>query len=30
MNLECGFLMEGNAVAPIAVLVDALLAVFKE
>jgi phosphatidylserine/phosphatidylglycerophosphate/cardiolipin synthase-like enzyme len=30
MNLECGFLMEGDAVAPVAVLVDALLAVFKE
>jgi phosphatidylserine/phosphatidylglycerophosphate/cardiolipin synthase-like enzyme len=29
-NLECGFLMEGDAVAPVAVLVDALLAVFKE
>ncbi|WP_027554924.1 phospholipase D-like domain-containing protein [Bradyrhizobium sp. Cp5.3] len=29
-NLECGFLMEGDAVAPVAVLVDALLAVFAE
>jgi phosphatidylserine/phosphatidylglycerophosphate/cardiolipin synthase-like enzyme len=29
MNLECGFLMEGDAVAPVAVLVDALLAVFN-
>jgi phosphatidylserine/phosphatidylglycerophosphate/cardiolipin synthase-like enzyme len=29
-NLECGFLMEGDAVAPVAVLVDALLAVFNE
>jgi len=27
-NLECGFLMEGDAVAPVAVLVEALLAVF--
>jgi phosphatidylserine/phosphatidylglycerophosphate/cardiolipin synthase-like enzyme len=27
-NLECGFLMEGDAVAPVAVLVDALLGVF--
>ena len=29
MNLECGFLMEGEAVAPVAVLVDALLGVFS-
>jgi hypothetical protein len=29
MNLECGFLMEGDAVVPVAVLVDALLAVFN-
>jgi phosphatidylserine/phosphatidylglycerophosphate/cardiolipin synthase-like enzyme len=28
-NLECGFLMEGDAVAPVAVLVDALLGVFS-
>ena len=27
-NLECGFLMEGNAVVPVTVLVDALLNVF--
>lgn len=27
-NLECGFLMEGDAVAPVAVLVEALLNVF--
>jgi phosphatidylserine/phosphatidylglycerophosphate/cardiolipin synthase-like enzyme len=27
-NLECGFLLEGDAVAPVAVVVDALLAVF--
>jgi phosphatidylserine/phosphatidylglycerophosphate/cardiolipin synthase-like enzyme len=27
-NLECGFLMEGDAVAPVSVLVDALLRVF--
>ncbi|HEY1745729.1 MAG TPA: phospholipase D-like domain-containing protein [Xanthobacteraceae bacterium] len=27
-NLECGFLMEGDAVAPVSVLVDALLGVF--
>jgi hypothetical protein len=25
MNLECGFLLEGDAVAPVAVMVDALL-----
>jgi phosphatidylserine/phosphatidylglycerophosphate/cardiolipin synthase-like enzyme len=29
-NLECGFLMEGDAVAPVAVLVEALLSVFAE
>ncbi|UWU76210.1 phospholipase D-like domain-containing protein [Bradyrhizobium huanghuaihaiense] len=29
MNLECGFLIEGNAVAPVAVLVEALLNVFS-
>jgi phosphatidylserine/phosphatidylglycerophosphate/cardiolipin synthase-like enzyme len=28
-NLECGFLMEGDAVVPVAVLVDALLGVFS-
>lgn len=28
MNLECGFLMEGDAVAPVAVLVEAVLGVF--
>jgi phosphatidylserine/phosphatidylglycerophosphate/cardiolipin synthase-like enzyme len=28
-NLECGFLMEGDAVAPVSVLVDALLSVFS-
>lgn len=28
-NLECGFLMEGDAVAPVSVLVDALLNVFS-
>jgi phosphatidylserine/phosphatidylglycerophosphate/cardiolipin synthase-like enzyme len=28
-NLECGFLMEGDAVAPVAVLVEALLNVFR-
>jgi phosphatidylserine/phosphatidylglycerophosphate/cardiolipin synthase-like enzyme len=28
-NLECGFLMEGDAVAPVAVLVDALLSMFS-
>ncbi len=27
-NLECGFLMEGDAVTPVAVLVDAVLRVF--
>jgi hypothetical protein len=27
-NLECGFLMEGDAVAPVSVLVDAVLRVF--
>ena len=27
-NLECGFLMEGDAVAPVSVLVEALLRVF--
>ena len=26
-NLECGFLLEGDAVAPVAVLVDALVAI---
>lgn len=29
-NLECGFLMEGDAVAPVATLVDALLNVFSD
>jgi phosphatidylserine/phosphatidylglycerophosphate/cardiolipin synthase-like enzyme len=29
MNLECGFLMEGDAVVPVAVLVDALLGIFS-
>ena len=28
MNLECGFLLEGDAVAPVAVLVDAVLNIF--
>lgn len=28
-NLECGFLLEGDAVAPVAVLVDAVLAIFN-
>lgn len=28
LNLECGFLLEGDAVAPVAVLVDAVLSMF--
>jgi phosphatidylserine/phosphatidylglycerophosphate/cardiolipin synthase-like enzyme len=28
-NLECGFLMEGDAVVPVATLVEALLAIFS-
>lgn len=28
-NLECGFLLEGGAVAPVAVVVDAVLRMFK-
>ncbi len=28
VNLECGFLLEGDAVAPIAVLVEAVLSIF--
>lgn len=28
-NLECGFLLEGNAVAPVGVVVDAVLRMFK-
>jgi phosphatidylserine/phosphatidylglycerophosphate/cardiolipin synthase-like enzyme len=28
MNLECGFLLEGDAVGPVAVLVDAVLSIF--
>jgi phosphatidylserine/phosphatidylglycerophosphate/cardiolipin synthase-like enzyme len=30
LNLECGFLLEGDAVAPVAVLVDAVLAMFAD
>jgi phosphatidylserine/phosphatidylglycerophosphate/cardiolipin synthase-like enzyme len=29
MNLECGFLLEGDAVAPVAVMVDALLGIIS-
>jgi hypothetical protein len=29
-NLECGFLMEGDAVTPVATLVEALLAIFAD
>ncbi len=29
INLECGFLLEGDAVAPVAVLADALLSMFS-
>jgi phosphatidylserine/phosphatidylglycerophosphate/cardiolipin synthase-like enzyme len=28
LNLECGFLLDGDAVAPVAVLIDAVLAMF--
>jgi phosphatidylserine/phosphatidylglycerophosphate/cardiolipin synthase-like enzyme len=28
MNLECGFLLEGDAVAPVVVLVEAVLNMF--
>jgi phosphatidylserine/phosphatidylglycerophosphate/cardiolipin synthase-like enzyme len=30
MNLECGMLLEGDAVAPVGVLVAAVLAMFKD
>lgn len=29
-NLECGFLLEGDAVAPVVVLVDAVLSMFRD
>ncbi|GJL95935.1 MAG: hypothetical protein DHS20C05_23400 [Hyphococcus sp.] len=29
-NLECGFLLDGDAVAPVSILIDAVLAMFSE